>query len=139
MLTLDPEVFDAQTVQSLRELDPDGASGLLERLFKTFGVTTRGLLVHLQQAHARGDAAMMRDAAHSLKSSCASVGALRLSDHAARMEAVLRSGAVKPEHLDLDEFHREAGRVLDSLEHNACRETDSRECRDVPAPARSHR
>ena len=96
MLTLDPTVFDAQAVQRLRELDPQGDKGLLERIYKTFDVSLRELLGQLLQAHAQGDGTAMGRAAHSLKSSCASVGALALAARAAELEAMLRMGEESP-------------------------------------------
>lgn len=115
MLSPAIDVFDAQVVQRLRELDPQGKTGLLERVYRTFDSSLRELLGRLLQAHSQGDASAMRHAAHSLKSSCASVGALRLAALAAEIEAAARAGTPRPEQIDLDGFRREADRVLGSL------------------------
>ena len=114
-VTPDAKVFDAQAVQRLRELDPHGESRLLERVFEAFDASLRELLGQLLKAHEQGDGAAIGHAAHSLKSSCASVGALPLAAHAAKVEAMVRAGEAEPKDIELHELHREAERVLESL------------------------
>jgi HPt (histidine-containing phosphotransfer) domain-containing protein len=116
MLQPDTSVFDAQAVRRLRELDPHGEKQLLERVYKTFDGSLRELLRQLLQAHAQGDAETMRQVAHSLKSSCAGVGALTLAAQAAAVEAAARGGAAAALLGDLGGLRDEADRVLASLE-----------------------
>ena len=52
------------------------------------------LLPQLLEAHAKGDPAGVRHVAHTLKSSSASIGALRLSALCAELENAVRNGAV---------------------------------------------
>lgn len=89
--------LDADSVQRLRELDPQGAHGLLQRVMETF---VDSLVRHeheVAEAMASGDRALLRHVAHTLKSSSASVGALDLSKACAELEALLRqSGEPAP-------------------------------------------
>ncbi|MCU0929927.1 MAG: Hpt domain-containing protein [Burkholderiaceae bacterium] len=82
--------LDPGSVQRLRELDPGGAHGLLERVLDTF---VDSLVRHLDELHAAragADPAGLRHVAHTLKSSAASVGALELSRWCADVERALR-------------------------------------------------
>jgi HPt (histidine-containing phosphotransfer) domain-containing protein len=61
-------------------------------LLTEFGAQLPVLTGAITQAAASGDAEALRRHAHSLKSSAASVGALSLSECAARLEAAARDG-----------------------------------------------
>ena len=67
------------------------------------------------QAPADADAQGLRHVAHTLKSSSASVGALKLSALCADIEGKLRDGATEGLEAQLDALSVEAGRVLDAL------------------------
>ena len=83
-------VLDAEALERLRELDPQGANGLLPRVLRAFDTSLGRLLGQLEEARARSDPAAMRHVAHTLKSSSASVGALELSRICADIERRLR-------------------------------------------------
>ena len=74
----------------LRELDPDGRAGVVQRVMRTFDTSLTQTLAALALAGERGDAVELRRLAHTLKSSSASVGALELSHACARLEALAR-------------------------------------------------
>lgn len=84
--------LDPAALQRLHELDPSGASRLVERVFKAFEESIERLRPQLLSALARDDAAGMRHVAHTLKSSSASIGAIKLSGLCAEMEAMARDG-----------------------------------------------
>jgi HPt (histidine-containing phosphotransfer) domain-containing protein len=83
-------VLDAESLERLRELDPEGANGLLPRVLRAFDNSIERLLGQLAEARERGDAVAVRHVAHTLKSSSASVGALELSRICADIERRLR-------------------------------------------------
>jgi HPt (histidine-containing phosphotransfer) domain-containing protein len=83
-------VLDAQALARLRELDPTGATGLLERVLRAFETSLERLLAQLAEARRTNDHATMRHVAHTLKSSAASVGALELSRICADIERRVR-------------------------------------------------
>lgn len=94
------DVLDAQALERLRELDPRGENQLVERVLRAFESSVARLLPQLESADAAGDRAGVRHVAHTLKSSSASIGAMRLSSHCASVEALIREGgtdeALKP-------------------------------------------
>lgn len=84
-----PEL-DAKALAGLRELDPTGQNRLMERVFAAFQSSTARLLPQLLQAQRNADRAGMRYVAHTLKSSAASVGGMKLSTLCADLETRIR-------------------------------------------------
>jgi hypothetical protein len=75
----EPVTLDAAALARLRELDPDGRHGVVQRVLVAFEASLARMLVQLQAEVDGGQAAVVGSVAHTLKSSAASVGALRLS------------------------------------------------------------
>ncbi|MEN5116649.1 ATP-binding protein [Luteimonas sp. TWI662] len=84
------DVLDGEVLDDLRELLGDD----VDRLVAVFLDDTPRLLASFNAAAAAGDQATMREAAHSLKSSSANLGALALSAEAKRIEAAARAGTL---------------------------------------------
>lgn len=87
-------VLDDAALRKLRELDPRGESKLIARVVKAFDGSATRLLAQLNEAHGAGDLNGVRQVAHTLKSSSASVGALRLSSLCAEVETMARQGGM---------------------------------------------
>jgi hypothetical protein len=87
-----PEPLDPQALARLRELDPDGRQGVVQRVLAAFDTSLVRMVVQLQAQAEAGDADVVAGIAHTLKSSSASVGALALSRACAEVEQRLRSG-----------------------------------------------
>lgn len=85
-------VLDAAALAGLRELDPTGLNRLLERVLAAFQSSTARLMPQLQEAHRIADMQGMRHVAHTLKSSAASVGGMKLSGICADLESRIRLG-----------------------------------------------
>src|SRR6185369_1456158 len=79
-------VLDASALERLRELDPKGENQLLSRVIKAFESSAARLLPQLQDAQRAGDHNGVRHVAHTLKSSSASIGAMKLSTLCAEIE-----------------------------------------------------
>lgn len=75
-------VLDADTIAELREIMEDEFQDLL----RTFLADMPELFAGIEAATAAGDAEALRQNAHTLKSSSASLGALQLSELARRLE-----------------------------------------------------
>jgi len=84
-------VLDASALERLRELDPKGQNQLLARVIEAFETSAARLVPQLQDARRAGDTAGIRHVAHTLKSSSASIGALKLSQLCADIEAKIRT------------------------------------------------
>jgi HPt (histidine-containing phosphotransfer) domain-containing protein len=108
-------VLDAQALARLQELDPQGHAGLVPRVLATYSLSLERLLGQFGAARAAGDRDGMRHAAHTLKSSSASVGALELSALCAQVETGLRESDVATLAPVLDQLGVEGARVLSGL------------------------
>jgi signal transduction histidine kinase/CheY-like chemotaxis protein/HPt (histidine-containing phosphotransfer) domain-containing protein len=86
-----PDVLDGEVLDDLRDLLGDD----VDRLVAVFLDDTPRLLASFNAAAAAGDQDAMREAAHSLKSSSANLGALALSAEAKRIEAAARAGTLR--------------------------------------------
>ena len=107
--------LDPQALQRLRELDPNGANRLLERVFQAFEASTGRLLPQLEEAVAAADLAGVRHVAHTLKSSSASIGALKLSALCADIEGMIRSSVTDGLDERVAQMHGEIDSVRCSL------------------------
>jgi HPt (histidine-containing phosphotransfer) domain-containing protein len=84
--------LDESALARLRELDPDGRHGVVQRILTAFETSLARALSQLDERQAAADAKTVAALAHTLKSSSASVGALALAAACAEVEARLRSG-----------------------------------------------
>ena len=108
-------VLDEAALQRLRELDPGGKNHLLERVLRAFEASVTRLGAQLVEARAANDMQSVRHAVHTLKSSSASIGAMRLSRLCAEIEAAVRVEAFAGLPPLLDDVDRELVVVLQAL------------------------
>ncbi len=108
-------VLDAAAIDRLRELDPRGDNQLIARVVAAFETSVGRLLPQLQDAHRGGDLPGVRHVAHTLKSSSASVGALKLSHLCAETETMIRLERVESLDSAVDGICRESEIVLQAL------------------------
>lgn len=109
-------VLDAGALANLRELDPTGKNRLLERVFAAFQTSTARLVPQLLESQERADLAGVRHVAHTLKSSAASVGGMRLSGICAEIESRIRQGDTGDLRPQVDALVTEVRALLDALE-----------------------
>jgi CheY-like chemotaxis protein/HPt (histidine-containing phosphotransfer) domain-containing protein len=110
-----PSVLDADALARLKDLDPTGENQLLARIVKAFQTSAARLMPQLREGRDSGDSHAVHHVAHTLKSSSASIGALKLSQICADIEARIRTDTV--ENLDprLDSLCTEMEIVLEAL------------------------
>jgi HPt (histidine-containing phosphotransfer) domain-containing protein len=111
-----PPVLDEEALQRLRELDPKGQNRLLERVLRAFESSLLRLAPQLREARERGDMPAIRHVAHTMKSSSASIGAMRLSRLCAEIEAAVRQEAAVGLPALLDEVDLEFSVVLQAVQ-----------------------
>lgn len=87
-----PERLDATALDRLRQLDPDGKHGVVNRVLSTYENSLQRQMELASQAGQQGDTTAVANVAHLLKSSSAAVGALALSECCASLERRLRAG-----------------------------------------------
>lgn len=108
-------VLDAGALARLHELDPGGKAGLVPRVLSTYTQSLQRLLEQLAQAREQSDAQAQRHVVHTLKSSSASVGALKLAALCADTEGRLREGRIEGLARQFDDLASEGGHVLAAL------------------------
>lgn len=108
--------LDAVALGRLRELDPDGRHGVLQRVLTAFDSSLRRSLAQLQAESAAPDARTIAALAHTLKSSSASVGALPLAAVCADIEARLRAGQTAQLREDVDQMTLHGRQALAAVE-----------------------
>lgn len=116
MIPAPTPVLDEEALQRLRDLDPSGQNHLLERVLRAFEGSVLRLLPQLREARRGGDMAAVRHVAHTIKSSSASIGALRLSRLCAEIEAAVRQEAFAGLPELLDAVDQELGVVLKAVQ-----------------------
>ena len=109
------DVLDAGALERLRELDPDGHNNLLARVFQAFQASAVRLMPQLEEARRSDDWPVVRQVSHTLKSSSASIGAVKLSQLCADIEAMVRQSQTDGLAPRLDALCDEVERVLAAL------------------------
>lgn len=108
--------LDTTALDAIRALDETGAAGLLRQIVQLYFQTTPRLIGELRQAQAAGSLEEVRNAAHSLKSSSANLGATRLAQMCKSVEHAARAGALHDALPDADAIEREYAAVRGALE-----------------------
>ncbi len=88
-------VLDPEIIASLRELDLEDGSNLFLELVDIFVTDARAQIGTLQAALSAGDTSKLERAAHTLKSSCANIGALHMSRLCFELEKLGRVGSLE--------------------------------------------
>jgi two-component system sensor histidine kinase/response regulator len=86
--------LDRKPLDALRTLQQAGGVDVLGKVLRTYLQNAPPLLTALREAVARSDAAAVRQAAHSLKSSSAQVGALAFSAYCKELEVLGRANTL---------------------------------------------
>ena len=114
--TMDPlTLFDQEALRRLKELDPKGDNRLFERVATAFENSAGRLMPQLEDAISQQDMQGILHVAHTLKSSSASIGALKLSQMCAEIETMIRRQTGDDLSSRLQEIPKEVERVLTGL------------------------
>jgi HPt (histidine-containing phosphotransfer) domain-containing protein len=108
-------VLDEEALRRLSELDPTGANHLLERVFQAFEASALRLLPQMHEALRAADYQGVRHVVHTLKSSSASIGAVKLAQLCAEIENMIRLETVDGLAEPIGRMDREANAVLQAL------------------------
>ncbi len=87
--------INRDVLDKIRALEGSGASGLVSRLIELYLQGTPELIEQMKRARAADAFDALRTAAHTLKSSSANVGAVRLHDLCKDLETQARSGRIE--------------------------------------------
>ncbi len=86
--------LDQQALDELRELDPDGSSGLLAQIIGAYLKDAPEQIQHIHDALAAQDIDALVRHAHSLRSASRSLGATRVAQVAGEIESAGKNQAV---------------------------------------------
>jgi HPt (histidine-containing phosphotransfer) domain-containing protein len=111
------DTLDSEILAALRSLQEDGEDDLLAELIDLFLEDAPERLASVKEAVNASDWAGLADRAHSLKGSCASLGAVNMASLCARLEAMGRNLAQRSDAVDLiGDLEDEYVRVREALE-----------------------
>ena len=108
--------LDQDVLQALRAMLGDTAAESMVELLDCYLTEAPKLLHAIDAAVAESDAAALHRAAHTLKASSASLGALPLADLCQALETITRTGAVPADPGLVPQLHAEYARVLTALQ-----------------------
>lgn len=89
-----PVALDMAVLESIRRMERNGSPGLMARLADLYQGNTATLLEQLRGAAKLGEREGLRTVAHTLKSSSANVGAVRIQSLCKELETMARAGPV---------------------------------------------
>ena len=89
-----PVTLDMAVLESIRRMERNGSPGLMARLADLYQGNTATLLEQLRGAAKLGEREGLRTVAHTLKSSSANVGAVRIQSLCKELETMARAGPV---------------------------------------------
>jgi histidine phosphotransfer protein HptB len=104
--------LDAQALERLRELDPDGRHGVMQRVLQAYETSLERQLAKAAEARDRGDTSAIGAVAHMLKSSSASVGALAMAERCAEIDRAVRNGTLVDLGAEVETLLAEGRRAL---------------------------
>ena len=115
-----PPVVDPQALENIRALQQEGAPDLLTRVIQAYLSETPKFLENLQQAIKQGDIQAVQRMTHTLKSSSANLGALRLANLARKLEDTVLTSPEEAR-IILDELSREYDKCQEVLTQELAR------------------
>jgi signal transduction histidine kinase/HPt (histidine-containing phosphotransfer) domain-containing protein len=107
--------LDAQVLGQIRAMERNGATGLLQRLVGVYQQSSSALLAAGERALAQGDALALAQCLHTLKSSSASLGALRLARACAQIGSLVRHPSLNDAQSRWADLRAEHDQVLTAL------------------------
>src|SRR5882724_6387997 len=92
--SLSAEPVDYKVLDSLRQLQKQQRSDIVQQVIKLFFKGAESLLKDLERGATNHDASLLHQASHALKSVSANIGAIALSSRCKELEAMAQSGVV---------------------------------------------
>jgi PAS domain S-box-containing protein len=112
---VEPAALDAAVIDRIRDMERRGAERLLARLIDTYLASAAKLIADAREALAADDVARLRQAAHTLKSSSANLGAAELARRCAAVEQLARENRIAEARSDWPAVIAEFQRVKRAL------------------------
>ena len=125
--------IDMKALDNIRALQQPGAPNLLKKIVTLYLDDAPRLARSMREAIATGDSGTLQRAAHTLKTSSATVGALKLAEFCRQMETQARAGRLTDTEQWIDRIGDEYARVRAALP-GACAQTQATSCHTDPQP-----
>jgi HPt (histidine-containing phosphotransfer) domain-containing protein len=110
------DALDRSVLDSLKELQEEGDPDIIEEVGSLFLTHSPDKIAAIKKSTTSGDAKGLQIASHSLKSSSAYVGAMRLSAMSKSLEDMARSGSLEGASQKASVLEAEYERVKTALE-----------------------
>ncbi|MBP6500601.1 MAG: response regulator, partial [Thauera sp.] len=107
--------IDRAVIEQFRELDPNGSMALAARILGIYADCSGSVFADIEQSMGNGDSALLRRAAHSLKSSSANVGARQLSALFKEFELLGKENRVDEARAQFDALRAEYARAHEGI------------------------
>jgi PAS domain S-box-containing protein len=117
-----PPLLDQDALRSIRELERNGANGMLARVVQMYRASAPQLLSDIRRGVDEGDVDRTRRAAHTLKSSSANLGAMVLASLSKRLEDQARSANMAEVNALAGQIESKLVQTLDALTSEVARE-----------------
>ena len=108
--------IDVEVLALLYDPDDENSSEFMVEVINDYLEDAANLVADIKNSIVKQDAGMLRHMAHSLKSTSASLGAIKFSNLCKKIEAISRSGNTAKAGLILPEFEAEYQRVTAGLQ-----------------------
>lgn len=108
--------LDPRALDQIRALDRPGSPSMLGKVIQVYLTTTPQLLTAMRAGMEQRDAEAVRQAAHSLKSASANLGATGLAERCRTLEAQARAGGCPEPGLEIETLEAEFQQVHRELE-----------------------
>ncbi len=108
-------MLDSKALENIRRLEQAGQPSILNKIIDLYSETAPDLLARMREAVETGDAQGLRQAAHSLKSSSANLGAVAFAQHCRELEMQAKSGELTGTEHRLASMEGLLSRVLSAL------------------------
>ncbi len=116
-------IIDEKALNKIRTLQQPDREDLVSKIISLYLASAPGLLSLISRSLEKGDLAEVKEAAHSLKSSSANVGAIRVTEICKKLEASARNGKLEHSHSLVQELERQfqqARAALDQYSQEKC-------------------
>jgi two-component system, sensor histidine kinase and response regulator len=110
------EGLNQNALDELRALDPDGSGGILNQIIQSYLDDAPTQIAQIRASFAAGDIEGMMRAAHSMKSTSQTLGAVRVGELAREIEAIGRAQTIEGCQAILAELERQFAHAAKMLQ-----------------------
>jgi len=130
----DHSILKTEALNNLRQLTTESGETLLNKAISLFLISAPKEIDNLQNALEQQDNTALTKVAHSFKSACANLGAQRLADNAALIEAISKQGDFQNITNLLQEIRSDLPKVINALNQELAIPPNNKPLDPLPSP-----